>query len=126
MKQSGRLKAWRSWVACVAAYMIFVQALATSAAMARAPVTPDGVALIICTHDGAVPDPAAPDHSSHQMDCCGLGCPMLGGFAVLPTAGEAIEPISFVIAPSEPATLAGGPLGRSQRQPRQSRAPPAL
>lgn len=79
---------------------------------------------VICFGSGASasdPLPTTQDRS-HLVDCCTLGCPMLGGLPA-PQAASATAPRVF--ADAVPTNAAEHLPGRFELSPLRSRAPPS-
>ena len=108
--------------ALIVALFLVVQAFVSGLSIgARAETLPAGT--ILCLGSGGVASADDPARAGlHLIDCCTLGCPMLGG--ALPQPASAALPATIVKA-AETAVFAAEHLsGRSELAPLHSRAPP--
>jgi hypothetical protein len=118
-----------SWVALVAAYLLFFQAVIGGFAIgaSAAPLSFDPLSALcqVDTGSPAAPDrPDQPAGHAHLPDCCTAGCSMFGGHLV-PTFVAVLLVPQLAAAP-EPAPRPAAPVAAApQWSPANPRAPPA-
>ncbi|SHG37024.1 hypothetical protein SAMN02745157_4139 [Kaistia soli DSM 19436] len=111
-------------VAFVVALFLAVQAFISGAALGARAASPDPLAILCSTAAVDRSDASAPAGGvAHLVDCCTLGCPMLGGLTPQPVAAPA--PSSrVVIALSKRQPEIWRLPARSELAPLVARAPP--
>lgn len=116
-------RGWTVEAALTIALFLVVQAFFSGLSLGARADTLDPSGGVICFGSGSAasdPLPSSQDRS-HLVDCCTLGCPMIGGLAAPHTAGAAAP---HVFADAAPAFFAAHLPGRFELSPLRSRAPP--
>jgi len=117
-------RGWTVETALTIALFLLVQAFFSGLSLGARADTLDPAAGVICfgsSPSASDPRPTTQDRS-HLVDCCSLGCPMIGG---LPAPQAAITAAPHVFADIAPAIAAEHLPGRFELSPLRSRAPPS-
>lgn len=115
------------WVALVAAYLLFFQALIGGFALgaSASPAAPDPLSAL-CGIDTRAPDRTGqpqPAGQLHMPDCCSTGCSMFSGAPV--PVFVAVLLVPQLTAAPEPAPRRAAPVAApAPRSPANPRAPP--
>lgn len=119
-----------SWVALIAAYLLFFQTVIGGFAIgAGAALVPLDSLSALCSLDGggSTPDRSGdrqPAGHAHLPDCCTTGCSMFGG--QLGPGFVAVLPVPRLASETQPALLRAAPMvAAARRSPANPRAPPA-
>jgi hypothetical protein len=111
-------------VTLLVALLLVVQAFFSGLSLGgRAEASERGV---LCTTDGGTLSPGRssnPSDLAHLIDCCTLGCSMVGG-QPLPEAAALPLPANLVFAHSGRPAGRGVPIVRAELAPLNTRAPP--
>lgn len=111
-------------VALILALFLVVQALFSGFSIgARAETLPAAGVLCLGSGQAAPASDSDPRSGLHLVDCCTLGCPMVGGAAAPEPAGVPLRLTSPRSANLVPVLHAHDP-GRAELSPLRSRAPP--
>lgn len=123
MMRARRQGLWRRDAAVIVALFLVVQALVSgfaTGARAAAPMLP---ADVICGTLSPGQPNDAPAGLVHLLDCCTLGCPMVGAAAPSPAHPPLARSLPAILVAALPVTIGGsGP--RFELAPVLSRAPP--
>ena len=115
---------WKKDAALAVAIFMVVQALFSGLSLgARADTLPFQPGILCIGAETAAADPGGNADRTHLIDCCTLGCPMLGGLSLpQPAAVQAAPALTGHVVPPE---LTAHLPGRFELSPLRSRAPPA-
>jgi hypothetical protein len=123
MMRARRQGLWRRDAALIVALFLVVQALVSgfaTGARAAAPVLPADVICGTLSPDRAT---GAQAGLVHLLDCCTLGCPMVGAAAPSPAHPPLARSLPVILVAAQPVAIGGsGP--RFELAPVLSRAPP--
>ncbi|RXF72833.1 hypothetical protein [Hansschlegelia zhihuaiae] len=125
---AARRKAWGSWGAIFAAYLLVVQAALAGLALGAQAAEPafGPLGQILCS-GGPIPLDGAPTPSQHKStpDCCAPGCPMLGG-GMAPPAAASPAAVPTVETVTERLSSADAPVNSSRAwASKRPRGPPS-
>lgn len=111
-------------VALAVAIFMVVQALFSGLSLgARADTLAFPPGILCIGAESAAADPGGSADRTHLVDCCTLGCPMLGGLPLPQPA--AVQAAPALTGHAVPLALTAHLPGRFELSPLRSRAPPA-
>lgn len=124
MMRVGKHGLWRRDAALIVALFLVVQALVSGFATGARAAEPAFAQDVICGTLSPARAADAPAGLVHLLDCCTLGCPMVGAAAPPPAHPPLSRSALAIVVASQPAsTHEGG--RRFELAPVLSRAPPS-
>ena len=123
MMRARRQGLWRRDAALIVALFLVVQALVSGFATGARASEPALSRDVICGTLSPDRGTDAPSGLVHLLDCCTLGCPMVGAAAPAPAHPPLARKVAGIFVAAQPASPgASGP--RFELAPVHSRAPP--